>query len=502
MNTTALIIEKLDEVWLRISSKDEFALMELHEYFTFTVPGYKFMRAYKEGRFDGKIRLFNLYHRRLYVGLLSELIKFSSTRGYPVILKDMPEFDTEKISKEKVNAFVSHLKAQKDGTALIPRDYQINAIFDCINASRKLILSPTSSGKSFIIYAVIMWYFFRLSAHQHILLVVPNLSLIQQMFSDFKEYALNLFDISNEIYMIYGGQNRNNFLNRKIIISTWQSIFRESKEWFANFDTIIFDEAHSCKAECLKGILENAISTSHKFGFTGTLEDAKAHVYVLQGLFGDIEKVISTSELMERGQIAQLKIKCLILEYTSDLKKIGVKLKYQDELDFIHTFSKRNTIVLKLLQSLDQQNTLVLFQRIELQGKPFFELCKTAFPDRRIVYISGEVTAEEREAIRKDTETHRNTIIVASFGTMSTGVSITSLQNVIFLSPYKSKIRVLQSIGRALRLNEHKEKATIYDIVDDLSWKQSKNHTLRHFIARTKIYDSEKFDYKIFRIKL
>lgn len=502
MDSTRLIVEKIDEVWMRIGGED-YVLMELFEHFTFTVPNYKFMKSYKEGRFDGKIRLFNLYTKKTYIGLLDEVIDFASNRGYPIILNDMGKIGNKEIGAAKILEFIKGLKPTTKGNPLDIRDYQLDAVHHCINNNRSLILSPTSSGKSFIIYCIVMWNLFLLQEFERILLVVPNLGLIQQMCSDFEDYATDLFNIRSIIYPIFGGQSKYDIPERKkIIISTWQSIFTENADWFRQFNTIIFDEAHSCKADCLKGILETANKTPNRFGFTGTIDDAKVSGLVLQGLFGGIKKVISTSELMERNQIAQLKIKCLILSYPKEIRKDYHKIPYQDEISLIESYQKRNQVVLSLLASLGSNNTLVLFQKVEAHGKPFFELCKKEFPNKRIVYISGEVKGDERERLRKETETHNDSIIVASYGTMSTGISITNLHNVIFLSPYKSRIKVLQSIGRTLRLNSKKTTAVLYDIVDDISWKKHKNHTLNHFLLRTKIYDSENFDYKVYNIKL
>jgi superfamily II DNA or RNA helicase len=239
----------------------------------------------------------------------------------------------------------------------------------------------------------------------------------------------------------------------------------------------------------------------NKFGFTGTLDGTQTNKLVLEGLFGPTRKVTTTAELMEKGTIAQLKIKALVLKYTDEEKKLISKTDYQTELDFIVTNPKRNKFIKNLVLSLEG-NTMVFFNYVEKHGKVLYDLLKDNKYNRKVFFISGEVDAETREAIRKAVEVEQNCIILASSGTTSTGTNIVNLQNVVFTSPSKSRIRNLQSIGRTLRKSETKLNATLYDIADDLSWKSKRNHTLNHFVERIKIYTSESFDYKIYPIDL
>ena len=178
-------------------------------------------------------------------------------------------------------------------------------------------------------------------------------------------------------------------------------------------------------------------------------------------------------------------------------------MKYQDEIDFIVSDIKRNRFIVNL--TCDQQgNSLVLYNLVQKHGKPLYDMFveKLKGTGRKVFFVSGAVNAEERERIREITEKEKNAIIVASVGTFSTGINIINLHNIMFASPTKSQIRVLQSIGRGLRKTEDGQGTTIYDLADDLSWKKRKNYTLNHAIERVKIYAKEKFNHKIHEVPL
>ena len=286
-----------------------------------------------------------------------------------------------------------------------------------------------------------------------------------------------------------------------MVITTWQSIYKLRKDWFKKFDVVIGDEAHLFKAKSLTSILEKMEDTEYRFGFTGTLDGTQTHKLVLEGLFGPAQKVISTKELMDSGTLADFKIKILALKYHDEIRKIVSKMDYQAEMDFLVSHEGRNKFIKNLALSL-QGNTLLLFQYVDKHGRILEEMIKEEAGDRKVFFIHGGVKGEERDDIRGIVEKENNAIIVASYGTFSTGVNIKNLHSIIFASPSKSKIRNLQSIGRGLRKSDTKDSATLYDIADDLSWKSTSNFTLKHLMERVKIYDEEKFDYKLYSIGL
>jgi superfamily II DNA or RNA helicase len=473
-------IRKYDEVYNKIVCDPGIA-MELADHFTFEVPGAKFMPTVRNKIWDGKIRLLNPLTCLLYSGLAEEVIKFCQSRKYECELDGIS-------SDEEFSIHEAQKRIESLGLTKTPRDYQLDAYVHAIRKRRAVLLSPTASGKSLIIYLITKHY------KEKTLIIVPTTSLVHQMASDFKDYGLE-----EECHKIMSGEEK--ITNKNIVISTWQSIYKLPQSWFNQFKLVIGDEAHLFKAKSLTTIMTKLPNCKYKYGFTGTLDGTDTNKLVLEGLFGPVRKVTTTAELMNKGTVAQLLIKALVLKYTNEDKKLVSNYDYQAELDFIVTNPKRNNFVKNLVLSL-KGNTLVFFNFVDKHGKILYDLVKSEAKDRNVYFISGEVSALEREEIRKSVENDRNCIIFASSGTSSTGVNMVNLQNIVFTSPSKSRVRNLQSIGRALRKSETKVNATLYDLADDLTWKSKRNHTLNHFIERIKIYSSESFDYKIYNIDL
>jgi superfamily II DNA or RNA helicase len=285
--------------------------------------------------------------------------------------------------------------------------------------------------------------------------------------------------------------------NSPVTITTWQSIYKLERGFFEDFDVVIGDEAHLFKSKSLIQIMTKLHHAKYRFGFTGTLDGTQTHKWVLEGLFGPSYKIIRTSELMEKGHVSKLDIRCLVLKH-----KPRIFATYEDEVQFIISHDKRNNFIKNL--SLDLKgNTLILFSRVETHGKPLYELIYNAKKaNRKVFFIHGGVDTEERELVREITEREEDAIIIASYGVFSTGINIRNLHNVIFASPSKSRIRNLQSIGRVLRKGKNKTKAMLYDISDDCTYNSRKNYTLNHLIERIKIYNEEKFNYEIITINL
>lgn len=478
-----LSIEKIDEVYIKVHCEPSVAY-ELNDYFTFDVPGAKFMPAYRNKFWDGKIRLFNTMTCTIYAGLLKYIEEFVKSRNYEI--QYVSDFSSEEFSVKEAADFISTLNIPEKYT---PRDYQIEALVHAIRERRALLLSPTASGKSLIIYLLTRYY------GSKTLIIVPTTSLVSQLSSDFEDYGFNSEKL---VHKIYAGQDKKT--NKPITISTWQSIYKMDKKYFDQFDLVIGDEAHLFKAKSLTSILSKLANCRYKFGFTGTLDGTQTHKLVLEGLFGPVRKVISTAELMSKKLVAKLLIKCIVLSYNDKVKQENKSLTYPEEMDYISRSSDRNRFIKNLALSLES-NTLILFQYVEKHGKELYDIISKA-TNRKVYFVYGGVDVDDRENIRKIVENEKDAIIIASYGTFSTGVNIRNLHNVIFSSPSKSVIRVLQSIGRGLRLAENKESVTLFDISDDMSWKTRRNHTLNHFMERVKIYNQEKFEYKIYKVSL
>jgi len=482
-----LTIEKVNEVYLKITTEPHIEY-ELKDRFRFEVPSKKFMPQYRSKYWDGYVHLFNLKTKRIYVGLLDKIIAFCEGAGYTY------KFETNKFYGPpfEVNEMIS-MRGVKDYMASItkfkPRDYQLDAVYDALRYNRKLLISPTASGKSLMIYAIVRYF---VAKKKKILLVVPTTSLVEQMYKDFEEYG---WDPGNHCHRIYAGRERTNV--NEVTITTWQSVYNLEKGFFEDYDVIIGDEAHLFKSKSLVSIMDKLHHAKYRYGFTGTLDGTQTHKWVLEGLFGPSYKVTQTKDLMEQGHLSQLDIQCLLLKYKP--KKFET---YEDEIQYLIGHVKRNKFISNLAVDL-KGNTLILYSRVEAHGKILYEIINSlVIHERKVFFIHGGVDAEDREEVRKITEEESNAIIVASYGTFSTGINIRRLHNVIFASPSKSRIRNLQSIGRVLRKGKDKVKAKLYDIADDLTTGSRKNYTLNHFIERVKIYVQEQFNYEIITIDI
>ena len=424
----------------------------------------------------------------IYGGLVDKIVSWAKKSEYSLEFENnqfygAPFEENEIISREGVKDYMTRISKHK------PRNYQIDAVYDALRYNRKLLISPTASGKSLMIYSVVRYY---AEKNKKILLVVPTTSLVEQMFKDFQDYG---WDAENYCHRIYAGKEKTN--EYPVTITTWQSIYKLKRPFFKDFDVVIGDEAHLFKSKSLISIMTKMDAAKYRFGFTGTLDGTQTHKWVLEGLFGPSYKVTQTRELIDKGHLSKLQIHILILKHKP--RKFEV---YEEELQHIITHQKRNNFIKNLVLDL-KGNTLVLFSRVETHGQPLYELINNSIQnDRKVFYVHGGVDAEERERIREITETEKNAIIVASYGTFSTGINIKNLHNVIFASPSKSRIRNLQSIGRVLRKGDSKTQAVLYDIADDITHLSRRNYTLNHLIERIKIYNEEKFNYEIVQIDL
>lgn len=478
-------IKDIDSVYIEIDCEKSIA-KELSLFFTFSIPNSQYNPAFRKKKWDGKIRLFNLLTQKIYKGLLPYIFNFAKDRGYKVEYESSLMKDSRETSFPKV--FVS-------GKQIEPHDYQKEAVTHALENRRCLLISPTGSGKSLIIYFILLELLKR--TKKKILIVVPTTGLVTQLNSDFQEYA-NTKEISKSIHLIYGGQEKHT--NSRIIISTWQSLYDQPEDFFSQFDAIIGDESHLFKAKSLTKIMNKLKNCDYRIGTTGTLDGTQVHKLVLEGLFGTVHQVTSTKELIDKEVLGQLNIECLILRYPDkDIQEIK-RAKYIEEIEWLVLNDKRNQFITNLANSIPG-NVLVLFNFVEKHGIPLYQQISKANKKQSYI-ICGKTEVEDREQIRQIVDKSNNSVLVASFGTCSTGINIKNINAIIFASPSKSVIRVLQSIGRGLRKSETKNKVTVYDIGDDLSWKSYRNHALRHMDERTNIYTNESFQFDKIKINL
>jgi len=473
-------LEQFNNIYVRVHCEDSIA-MELSEFFTFTVPGSQFSPAYRKKHWDGKIRLFNIRTNMIYAGLVPHIIEFAKLNEYS-LQDDTSYFGDEKIQLDDY------------GLPFAPRDYQLKAFGYAISKKRGIIISPTASGKSLIIYLIIRHLL--ASGKKQGLLIVPTVSLVEQMYGDFVSYGWKAENYCQKIY-----QGREKEPLAPVVISTWQSIYDMPRKYFSKFDFIIGDEAHTFKAKSLTDIMTKLVNCEYRIGTTGTLDGTKVNKLVLEGLFGPTKKIVTTKELIDQKFLASFSIKCMVLKYPELVCKHVKGMTYQEEMDFIVGYEERNKFIRDLAASLTG-NTLILYTYVEKHGKILHQMFLDQKYNRKIYFVHGGTDVLDREEIRHITEKEKDAIIVASFGTFSTGINIRNLHNIIFASPTKSRIRSLQSIGRGLRIGDAKEEAVLYDLADDLRYKSNVNFALKHFEERIKMYSEEKFPIKTQKVEL
>ena len=481
-----ITINPINEVFCRIECSDSIAY-ELNDYFAFRPNNYKFDKRFRNKVWDGYIRLFSIRKRTIYKGLIPYVIDFAKNNG--IACTDNVTKGDENFSIRECVEFVKSLSLPGK---IAPRDYQIKAVTHAIRKKRAVIISPTASGKSFIIYTLLRLLELRT------LIIVPRVGLVRQMYGDFGDYSVDdpTWNVIDECSLISSGYSKEALSN--VTITTWQSVYTLPKGWFDRFECVIIDEAHEAKANSLKGILEKMTECQYRFGFTGTLDGVEVNKLTLEGLFGLSKKFVETHELMERGQVSKLRIKCCVLQYP-EMDRKNLPKDYQKEVAWLVQNEKRNRFIANLALSL-KGNTLVLYQYVDNHGKLLYDMIKAG--NENAVFIHGDVKPDEREEIRKMVMRSDGIPMVCSYGTYSTGINIPNIHNIIFAFPTKSRVRSLQSIGRGLRLADGKLECVLFDIVDDLTYKNKQNYVYRHFLERLKIYNEEQFDYKVYNIEL
>jgi superfamily II DNA or RNA helicase len=492
--------ERVDDVHVKIRSEDRGILKELSQFFTFTVPGAEHMPAFKKRRWDGKIKLFNIHTQYLPSGLYDYLVKFCHDRGYD--LQGYRPLRYKEVGVEHIERFFSgFLKPTAGGKALEAHKHQLEAVSHAVSSRRCTLLSPTGSGKSLIIYALIRYYLDIIPEDKKVLIVVPTTSLVSQMYSDFEDYSsANGWSVEDECHKVTAGKDKLN-PDKRVVISTWQSIYNLDRSYFDHFGAVVGDECHLFKSKSLTTLMSKLVSCPHRVGTTGTLDGTKVHKLVIEGMFGPVYQVTSTKDLIDKEILSKFKIDCLLLKYPEEYRKKYKRITYQEEIDLLVRCEARNHFIKDLVSNL-KGNTLVLFQYVQKHGIPLHSLIEESVKGRKVFLIHGATDTDSREEVRKIVEQEEDAVIVASYGTFSTGISIRKLHNIVFASPSKSRVRVLQSIGRQLRKSEFKDIARLYDISDDLHWLSYKNHTLRHHEERLKIYESENFTYKPISINI
>src|ERR1035437_2967850 len=419
-----ITITKVNESNFRITA-DTGTLQEIKEYFTFAVPGAKYSPKFKMRIWDGKISLLNLNTRTMYMGLISKLLDFCTDRGYkPILSPDM--FFKNKVDAKEVIEFVNTLNIHSDGNPIKIRDYQYAAIYAGILNKRRTLLSPTASGKSLIIYCIIQWILKKDKGS--VLLLVPTVGLVGQMESDFLDYSNGTFTVQT----ISDGASK--IVSNSVVVSTWQSVFKQTGKWFNQFDGIIVDEVHTAQANSIRGIMESATDVHYRIGLTGTLSGSKTHELVISGLFGKISQITTTAKLIEDGHTADIDIRCLVLEYQDKEEQKLIKgADYPGEVAYLCTSEKRNNLIAKIAVK-STGNTLVLYNNI-IHGDLLYVAINDLLPEgslRKVFLINGSVSGDDRNNIRAIVEKEGLNAVELYFGDQS--IILKHSDNVLLVS--------------------------------------------------------------------
>lgn len=479
-----IFIQKVSEAKLRLNAPKD-VLLNISEQLEFYVPGYKYTPKYRSGMWDGKIRLLNSYNGLAPAGLVFRIADMLEDMGLEY------EIDPSYMTDPKIPENIAEIVAKKSGTTFVPHDYQIEAVYESIANKRRLIISPTGSGKSFTTFLLNKYFEFSKIAT---LVIVPRKALAKQMSTDYIDYQGH----ADGIHTIIGGVEKDT--DALTVITTWQSIQNQPPEWFQRFGAVIVDEAHEAKATSLSKILDMCVGVKYRIGLTGTTDDEIPNELTLEGHFGPKITVAETWELIDRGVLADLTIKVLHLNYDDDTRFAVSKIRnFADEKVFIKNHKNRNKLIAGLAAS-QAGNMLVLVEHRD-QLDELVKITKK-ITNREIFIIHGGVKIKEREKIRKDIESKDNIILFATFGSFSVGSNVKKLDKCILATSFKSKIRVLQSIGRTLRKGNGSDSAVVYDPADDMTYDGKPNFTFVHAKGRIEHYIKGKLRWEMIPVNI
>lgn len=480
-----IIVERYSASKIKLYIEDEGIIETIYCFFQYEKKDFE---KKPWSKWDGITRMYNKKTGQLPYGCLHMLTKLGIENGWTFEFDERFKEDTTKVDKHELAAWIDTLNIHSGGTKIDAYDYQLEAVYLSIRFNRMVLLAATSAGKSLIAY-ILVRYYEMLGLEKKILIIVPSQNLVTQMFDDFKDYSSeNGWSTDKFVHYIMEGRPKN--ANKPIYISTWQSIYEEPKEYFPQFGSIICDEVHGASGDSISAIMGNSTSAYRRIGMTGTLKNDKVNPLLVTSNFGPVKRVVTTKELIEAGRATPAHITMLQLDYQKEERDLVAGMTYQEEIEFTIGHAYRNKIIENLALTL-KGNTLILFDRKESHLYKVQENLEKVLHGKKVFVITGEVKNEERQDIKAAIETGWDIVILATYGTMAVGISWKKLHNLVFAHPSKSVIRVLQSIGRLLRLHVSKDVANIYDIIDNFSIGAKANFTLRWAMERLGFYKSE-----------
>ena len=483
-----LIIEKVNSSCVHLVCEDGLS-HRFYNVFSAYAPGYRFNPRFKLHVWDGKVRCYNPITQILPIGLLNNLLIWCdqhkieySMQGFDKPLRD--NIDKAELEKQ-MNSYIT--------AGFQARDYQVNAVHAALTNRRGVLLSCTGSGKSLMIYTFLRYLLDNKDVHRAIL-IVPSVSLVEQMFSDFRDYGWD--DLEDHVEMLYSGKKPT--FKKEILISTWQSLEKEDPDFFEVYDACVVDECHQAKCNVVTRLLKLMHNAEYKIGTSGTLPTEISEQLQINSVIGNVLFELKSCELIARGYLTKLNIAAIFLKYPLSFIEENKERTYPEEVKMVEEYPNRNKVLNFIIDHTSPMNNMLILVNHRNHLKDVEDYLHKNYPEKKVSIITGDVKAKVREEIRVGIEDEDGTILLATYQTMSTGVNIPKLHAIMLFSNSKSRIKVLQSIGRGLRKHNSKNKVIIYDIVDDLSYKKrtgriAKNYCMQHFDERSSYYIEQEF---------
>lgn len=495
-----------DKKYLIIEECSELEYEQLKISLTKKIDGWRFHPLVKKKIWDGNISF--IKRNKIPAGLWKEVIDICKEYDYEFTLNNITNiFDTQ-INETDFLSWVNNFFSD---SKIKPREYQIDAALKILKYRRCLAELATSAGKTLISFMVVN-YLLNILKKRKILMIVPNVSLVVQATGDFEEYNSKKTEL--KIQQIYAGVKIKKSSN--VVIGTYQSLVKKDEEYFQQFDAVFVDETHKAKAKSIQDIMDKCWHCDYRFGLSGTIpKRGTVDRLALMSAMGPLVTQVKANDLLEEGYITPCKVLQIRMDYATDSQKqafaelnagssIDRKRLFSLEQNFINQDDKRLDFVCKVIKKTND-NSLVLFHKINY-GESLFKKLKQ-ITDKKIYYVDGTTNSNLREEYKVRMEKNHDVIIVASYGTFSTGISIKNIHSIFFTESFKSEVIIRQSIGRGLRKHQTKNLVKIYDFVDDFCYKNIDenldwtNYVYRHGSERIKIYKEEKFPFEIQKIK-
>lgn len=450
---------------------------------------------------------------RIPIGLWKEVMDIGSKYGMEIHIEGLERIIKSDITLEDFTKWVNDFFEGGIGgdPNKMPRDYQIETAWKIIRYRYSVSEVATSSGKTLISF-IIFSYLKTMGLVRKVLMIVPNTNLVFQGNDDFEEYGIDKLP-GVKIQQIGGGSKLKDGCD--IIIGTFQSLVKREKEFFDEVDVVFVDECHHTNSNSIKKIVANCMTSKWRFGLTGTLtKKGTADYLTIQQFLGPLVMEIPPSFLFDNNYATPVSIKVVCMDWLensykeklSDLKLNDNNIEgneiYNLERKLVIESKKRLKYVVDFINK-TSKNSLVLFQSVkEEYGKQIFNLLREINPTREVFYVDGDTSDNLREEYKRRMSVGENKVLIATYGTFSTGISINNLHNIFLVESYKSEILIKQSLGRGMRKMEGKEKVVVIDFVDDFSIGRYKGYLAKHSAERIEIYRREGFEYKIYNIKL